>query len=120
MSQTIKKLFKEKGDINPELANNFMNLINEPNVYKGFFVILSHLRATSKFLKSKELIDLLGKGFNIIAEYSVKNKLYENIKNCIILSQTYYYEDENKNKIYIFEHIKNNKYIKFKILERFY
>ena len=112
MSQTIKKLFKEKGDINPELANNFMNLINEPNVYKGFFVILSHLRATSKFLKSKELIDLLGKGFNIIAEYSVKNKLYENIKNCIILSQTYYYEDENKNKIYIFEHIKNNKYIK--------
>ena len=112
MSQILKKLFKEKEDINPELVDNLMNLLNDPSVYKAFFVILSTLRATSKFVKSKHIIDLLGKGFNIISEYSAKNKLYDNIKNCIILSQTYYYEDENKNKIYIFEHIKNNKYIK--------
>ena len=118
MSKIIKKLFKEKEEINSDLVDNLMNLVNDPDVYKGFFVILSHLRATSKFLKTKQLIDLLGKAFNIIAEYSVKNKLYENIKNCIILSQTYYYENENKNKFYIFEHIKNNKYIKNSIFWR--
>jgi hypothetical protein len=43
---------------------------------------------------------------------SKKNKLYDNVKNCIILSQTYYYEDDKKEKIYIFESIKNNKWLK--------
>jgi hypothetical protein len=73
---------------------------------------LSILRTNSRFEKGKSLIDLLGKGFNILLEYAAKNKLYDNVKNCIILSQTYYYNDENKNKIYIFEYIKNNKWIK--------
>ena len=40
-----------------------------------------------------------------------KNKLYENAKNCIILSQTYYYNDESNKKIYLFEYIKPNKWL---------
>ena len=112
MSQIIKKFFKEKENINPEVVENFKNLIKDPSIYKGFFMILSNLRSNNKCFQSKFLIDLLGKEFNIIAENSIKTKLYDIFQNVVIISQTYYYEDENKNKIYIFNHFKNNKYIK--------
>lgn len=108
----IKRLFDQKGEIDPKLSEDFINLINDPSVHKYAFIILSILRTNSRFEKEKSLIDLLGKGFNILLEHAAKNKLYDNIKNSIILSQTYYYNDENKNKIYIFEYIKNNKWMK--------
>ena len=110
MSKIIKKIFN--GEIEPKLIEDYMNMLKDPSVYRGYFVVLSQLRTNSKFLREKNIIDLLGNGFNIITEYSAKNKLYDNIKNCIILSQTYYYEDEKKNKIYVFELIKNNKYLR--------
>ena len=112
MSKVIKKLFNETGELEPKLIEDYLNIMNDPSVYRGFFVVLSQLRTNSKFLRDKNVIDLLGNGFNIITEYSANNKIYDNIKNCIILSQTYYYEDEKKNKIYIFERIKDNKYLR--------
>ena len=36
----------------------------------------------------------------------------ENIKNCVILSQTYYYLKEDDNKVFAFEFIKDNKIFK--------
>ena len=112
MSKIIKKIFNETGEIDSKLIEDFMLLLSEPSVYRGFFIVLSQLRTNSKFLRSKNIIELLGDAFNIITDYSVKNKLFENIKNCIIISQTYYYEDENKKKVYIFEKIKNNVFLK--------
>ena len=58
--------------------------------------------------KCKAWIDLMGNCINIILDkYSVDNN-YDIIKNCIILSQTYYYiEEDNNQKIYIFNSIKN-------------
>ena len=59
------------------------------------------------------MIKCLGKGFNKLLEYAEKSKLYDYAKNCIILSQTYYYCEENdKNKIYLLEEIKSNKWLK--------
>lgn len=110
--QIIKQLFKEAEQKDEKLSNNFIELINDKDVHKTVFIILSQLRTQGKFIKSKYLIDLLGKAFNILLEYAGKNKLYDNVKNCIILSQTYYYEDETKKKIYILEYIKNDKYLK--------
>ena len=112
MCQIIKKLFNETGEIDSKLSEDFLNLVKDSKVHRNFFVVLSQLRSSSKFLKTKFLIDLLGKGFLIILDNSIENKLYDNVKNSIILSQTYYYNDEKNNKIYIFEYIKNNKYFK--------
>ena len=108
ISSIITKLFKEKGEIDSKLSNDFLNLLNDSNVHKSAFIVLSKLRTNSNFLKTKNLIELLGKGFNILLDHAGKNKLYDNIKNCIILSQTYYYEDDNKNKIYIYEYFNKN------------
>ena len=110
--QLLKKLFKEKGEIDPKLSEDFLNSLNDPTVHKGFYILLSQLRTNNQFLKTKYIIELLGKAFHILLENAGKNKLFDNIKNSIILSQTYYYENDNKNKVYIFEYIKNNRYLK--------
>ena len=113
MNGLIKDLFSnKKQEINPSVKDTFLDLIEEPSVYHTFFVILSKLRSNGSFSQSKSFIDLLGQGFEIVISKSKKNKLYDNVKNCIILSQTYYYEDDKKEKIYIFESIKNNKWLK--------
>ena len=96
MSKVIKKLFNETGELDPKLIEDYLNILDDPSVYRGFFVVLSQLRTNSKFLRDKNVIDLLGNGFNVITEYSANNKIYDNIKNCIILSQTFYYEDEER------------------------
>ena len=113
ISELIKDLFTNKREeININKRDDFIALIENPSVYHTFFVILSKLRSNGSFSQPKSLINLLGKGFEIVLSNSRKNKSYENVKNCIILSQTYYYEDDKKQKIYIFEHIKNNKWLK--------
>ena len=112
LCQMIKQLFNEKDKKDEKLYDDFLELIKDKDVHKAAFIILSQLRTNGKFVQSKYLIDLFGKAFNILLENAGKNKIYDNVKNCIILSQTYFYEDENKNKIYIFESIKNNKYLK--------
>ena len=113
MSELIQKLFSNKSEeINSNLKDTFDDLIENPSLYNTLFIILSKLRTNGTFSQSKALISLLGEGFEKVLINSKKNKLYENAKNIIILSQTYYYEDEKKEKIYIFEFIKNNKWLK--------
>jgi len=113
MSELIQKLFSNKSEeINTNLKDTFNDLIENPSLYNTLFIILSKLRTNGTFSQSKALISLLGEGFEKVLINSKKNKLYENAKNIIILSQTYYYEDEKKEKIYIFEFIKNNKWLK--------
>ena len=113
MSELTQKLFSNKSEeINSNLKDTFDDLIENPSLYNTLFIILSKLRTNGTFSQSKALISLLGEGFEKVLINSKKNKLYENAKNIIILSQTYYYEDEKKEKIYIFEFIKNNKWLK--------
>ena len=108
----IKKLFNEKGEIDEKMGQDFLDSLKDVSLHKHVYVILSQLRTSNKFQKSKSLINLLGKCFNILLDNAQHNKLYENAKNCIILSQTYYYsEDDNKTTIYLFEYIKNHKWL---------
>ena len=108
----IKKLFDEKGDIDEKMGQDFLDSLKDTSLHKHVYIILSQLRTSNKFQRSKSLINLLGKCFNILLDEAQTNKLYENAKNSIILSQTYYYsEDDNKTKIYLFQCIKNHKWL---------
>ena len=109
--QLVKKLFEAKEDINEKTANEFLESLKDTSVHKYIFIILSKLRANSKFERSKSLIELLAKVFEILLRNAQRKKLYENARNCIILSQTYFYMDENNNKVYIFELIKKNNWL---------
>ena len=105
----IKELFNEE-NLDEKKAQKFLDSLKDNTLHRGIYIVLSQLRTNSRFQKSKPLIELLGKAFEILLEYAEKNKLYDNAKNCIILSQTYFYNDENK-KIYLFELIKSNKWL---------
>ena len=108
----VKKLFEEKGELSDDMENNFLASLNEPSIYYTVIVVLSQLRTNNKLNKSKSLIKCLGKAFNKILDYAEKNKIYDHAKNCIILSQTYYYQDSNeKEKIFLSEEIKNHKWL---------
>ena len=108
----LQKLFEEKGEIDEETTNKFIDSLNDPSVHYSVIITLSKLRTNNRFLRSKSLIKCLGKAFNKLLDYAEKNKLYDYAKNCIILSQTYFYLGENeKDKIYLSEEIKNNKWL---------
>ena len=108
----VKKLFEEKGELSDDITNNFLASLNDPSIYYTVIVVLSQLRTNNKLNKSKSLIKCLGKAFNKILDYAEKNKIYDHAKNCIILSQTYYYQDSNeKEKIFLSEEIKNHKWL---------
>ena len=108
----VKKLFEEKGELSDDMENNFLASLNDPSIYYTVIVVLSQLRTNNKLNKSKSLIKCLGKAFNKILDYAEKNKIYDHAKNCIILSQTYYYQDsKEKEKIFLSEEIKNHKWL---------
>jgi hypothetical protein len=84
-------------------------LLKEDEYYQKLFLsILNRVRADSKFMKSKELITIIGNIINNIIDNSKDKKDYDTVKHCIILSQTYYYEDEKKQRVYIIDLIKKN------------
>ena len=107
----IKDLFEDKIIINEKTSDIFLEKLKYKFVHKATFIVLSNLRAKSNFKKSKDLIELLSKGFNYLLSHVNKEDIFEYMKNCIIISQTYYYIDENNNKIYLIKLIKNNKYL---------
>ena len=95
ISDEDKNFLLEELKINEENQNLFINIMNR-------------LRINGKFKLNKEVNYLIGKALNIILDYLSINKNYDIAKNCILLSQTFYYEDDNKKKKYIFELIKDN------------
>lgn len=110
-----RKLIESMFDINVEIADEkykeLINSINDISTQNIFILIMSFHRTISK--RSKKFIDLMGECLNIIIDISKKDNNYEMIKNCVILSQTYYYLDEKDNqKIYIFQKITKNEFFK--------
>ena len=68
-------------------------------------------RTTGKFARSARLMQDLKDIVTQILEISEIENDYESAKNCIILSQTFYIDDKDHNKIYLFESIIDNKWL---------
>ena len=69
------------------------------------------MRSGSKFLEDKELLVIIGNILNIIIDTSETKKDYDTANFCIILSQTFYYEDDKNLRIYILDFIKKNSWL---------
>ena len=95
--QLLKELFQEK-ELDEKKAEKFLDSLKDESVHRSIYIVLSQLRTNNRFQRSRPLIELFGKAFEILLQSAEKNKLYENAKNCIILSQTYFYNDEKKKK----------------------
>ena len=88
-----------------------INFIKEEKFRKIFLIELSKQRTKGRYSRSKKLIQDLNDILTVILEDSEKENDYESGINCIILSLTFYYEDKNKEKVYLFEYIKDNKWL---------
>ena len=81
-----------------------------------FLIVLSKLRTNNRFCRDKPTIEFLAELLNEILNTAQKNNDFNNAKNCVILSQTFYYEDASqpKKKIYLIEYIKKHTWLKSK------
>ena len=109
-SKLIKKLFEMK-EIDENSEKELLNSLDDKMNHKAMFIVLSQLRTNSTFNRPKSFIKVFGKAFNKMIYMANKEEIYEYVKNCIILSQTYFYNDEEEKdkKRYLFEEIKSNK-----------
>jgi hypothetical protein len=108
MREVICKLFSKYTEEN---AQKLKNYIDNNLTHKYFLIILSKLRANNRFNLDIKLVNLLGNILNTILNNAEKNNIYNNAKNCLILSQTFFYLGKNNEKKYIFENIKNHKWL---------
>ena len=108
MREVIYKLFTEYSKPGED---KLLEYIKNKDTHNYFLILLSKLRTNNRFEQNTDIIDLLGKILLNILDVAEKNKNYDNAKNCIILSQTFFCE-KNKEKYYLFEKIRNHKWIK--------
>ena len=107
-----------------EEKNELMSFLEIPSFKNYFIIVLSKQRTKGRFKRAESLVRDLSDLLLKILEIAEKEKDYESAKNCIILSQTYYFEEkcdpkkketDNKNedtkKVYLFELIKCNKWL---------
>ena len=113
MREISKKIFNnnEKLTLTNKDKEKFLNYINEDWGQKYFLFFLSKERSNGIFCFESTLIKFLGEILQKILCVAQKNLDYESAKNCIILSQTYCYEDKHE-KIYLIELISTNEWLK--------
>jgi len=107
-SKLIKQIFEMK-EVDEKAEKELLDSLDDKMNHKAIFIVLSQLRTNSTFQRPKSFITSFGKVFNKLLSMANKNEIIEYVKNCIILSQTYFYLDEDKKKRYLFEEIKSNK-----------
>jgi hypothetical protein len=107
-AKLIKSIFEMK-EIDEKAEKELLDSLDNKMNHKAIFIVLSQLRTNSTFQRPKCFIEVFGKAFNKLLSMANKNEIIEYVKNCIILSQTYFYIDENNKKRYLFEEIKSNK-----------
>ena len=114
LPEIINKYLEIEIELTDQEKNDILKLIKEDmTIYPQLLTKLSRVRSTSKLYNSKTHIEFLGYILKEILLISEKKQDYRAAKNCILLSQTYYVkDDDNTNqKIFLFESIKNNKWI---------
>ena len=98
-------IFKEQKKYNNERKNLLFKLLEEDKEnIMYFFKILNNKRGKDKTILNKDTFYFLGETFEYITKISIKEKDVKIFKFLIILSVTYYYEENNEKK-YLFIYI---------------
>ena len=112
MRNLLAKMFDNSENISANDKKELLNYISNPETHFLFLILLSKSRTNNRFCQSKNLINILGEALNKILEDAKKNENYSYARICVVLSQTFYYNDEKNDKIFILEKIKNNSWMR--------
>ena len=115
LGEIITKIFS-KDNLNNNDEDTISNICNsikfdDTSTHLYFLEMITILRSNGKFCKTKRIIKTLGNIFNDILLNAELNNNYKLAQKCILLSQTYYYL-ENNNKTYINIFIQKNKWLR--------
>ena len=116
MRELIYKLFDNNKNTSTEDINQLKEYVKNEKTHELFLIVLSKLRTNNRFCRNKSTIELLSELFNILLDIAQKKNDFNKARNCIILSQTFYYENNSKakEKIYLIEYIKKHPWLKSK------
>ena len=124
MEKLFTNLLKEKNydKVNPNIINitkeeikTIEVLLEKHHNLAVFIQQLNQFRSTGRYIMNKKVYDVLGKLLNVALNKTQKDNDFFSSKNIIILSQTYYYRNENKkqylqNTIYNHELLRSPKF----------
>ena len=113
MRELVHKYFDNNKTTDLGDKKNLIEYIKDERTHELFLIILSKLRTNNRFCREKPLIELLSNILVMILDQAQKTNNFSAAKNCIILSQTFYYNDENEpsKKVYIIEYIKKHPWL---------
>ena len=115
------KIFKVGPNVNftQKEKDELISYLEIPEFRKYFIINLSKQRTKSRFQRSIKLLNDLSEILDFILDISEKENNYEDAKNCLILSQTFYAEifvkrnnKKEKYKRYLIDYILDNKWLK--------
>ena len=112
LEELLMKYIGEENEITDDIMNKIKEFTNDPATHMNFILVLNKIRCNGNFQKSEYIIKNLGDIFNKILNTAEKNNDYDTAQNCLILSQTFYFQNSNNEKIYVKEYIKNNEWLK--------
>ena len=113
MRELIVKFFDMNRLTDLDDKKQLLEYVKDEKTHDLFLIVLSKLRTNSRFCREKALIELVSEILLIILDSAKKQHNYEAAKNCVILSQTFYYTDESNpnKKIYVLELIKSHPWL---------
>lgn len=104
----VSNLKQEKDFDQPEILNIESEeialieiLLNDHHNKVVFIHILNQFRTTGKLLMQKKTYEIFSKLFYLILDKYEQDKDIFSVKNIIVLSQTYFYKDENNKREYL-------------------
>ena len=117
MRELSKKIFITNIPFTNEEKTKLMKYLTQKSSQNYFLIYLSKQRTKGRFCRSQKLVKELAEILNIILKTAEQEKDYHAAKNCMILSQTYYFEEkENKTgnikKNYLINYIINHKWLR--------
>ena len=111
LRELSKIFFSLNINYNESVKEGILKLLQEEWIHEFFLVILSKQRTNGRYCRTKKVILDLAEILNLIIDICYKSLNYMTVKTCIILSQTFYYEEKQK-KIYLFNYLIKNRWVR--------
>ena len=116
LRELSKKIFVTNIPFTDEEKQKLMEYLQQKWSQTYFLIYLSKQRTQGRFSRSEKLLKDLAEILNLILKTAEEQNDYEAARNCMILSQTYFYEDKDENgnakKVYLLEYILEYKWLR--------
>ena len=116
MRELSKKIFVTNIPFTSDEKKKLMEYLEQKWSQTYFLIYLSKQRTNGRFARTQKLVKDLAEILNLILQTAEKQNDFEAAKNCMILSQTYYYDEKDKDgnnrKKYLIEFILDYKWLR--------